>query len=413
LSTTAHTHDDSHAGHAHGPVAEDSHGHAHDIGGFVPSHEFTDSDSAKRESALTWVTVITFVTMIIELIAGYWSGSLALTADGWHMGTHAVALGGAALAYRLSKKAANHAAYAFGGWKIEVLSGYSSGLLLMAVALWLIFDSVRSLLYPGPIDYEQALIVAFLGLVVNLASAWLLSRGGDGHGHAHGHAHGHSHGSPKPRASVAAFSEAAQGHLPGLEHAHAHAESHDASHDHAHDAHGHDHDHDHGQPTSRPAPKARDINFNAAYVHVLADLFTSVLAVLALCGGMWFGWRFLDPVVALLGAAVIGNWSIGVLRDSAKALVDASSDASLVADVKSTIESDGDAQVVDLHVWQVGTTSFAAILCIVADNPLTPDAYRAKLAAITELRHVTVEVNQCPAHALGSASKPLLEPLAT
>jgi len=414
LTITAHTH-----------VARDR-AHIHDVRPFVHDHAFTDAGAAQRASALTAVTAITFVTMIIELVAGYWSGSLALTADGWHMGTHAVALGGAALAYRLSQKANNHEAYAFGGWKIEVLSGYSSGLLLLAVALWLIFDSVRALIYPSPVNYADALVVAVIGLLVNLASAWLLSRGGVEHGHSHGHggakadthrAHAvHEHEHEHLHADEAGHDRGHEGHDHGLgatvhgaagaAHTHSHRE--EAGRDHgaanvadvaaAATSHGHAH------AKSGGSAHAHDHNFNAAYLHVLADLFTSVLAVAALCGGLWFGWRFLDPAVALLGAAVIGNWSIGVLRNSAKALVDASSDADLVRRVRSAIEGDGDAQIADLHVWQVGTDAFSAIVSIVADAPLSPARYKARLRSLPELRHVTVEVNQCPETAVHAAS---------
>jgi cation diffusion facilitator family transporter len=314
--------------------------HSHDLQAFAHSHAFADEGQRDRERALARVTALTLATMVLELLVGWWTGSLALTADGWHMGTHALALGGAVLAYRLSLRASQHravkggpAGFAFGGWKIEVLAAYTSGLLLVAVALWLVWEGVDTLRHPRAVNYDEALVVAVLGLLVNLASVWLLARGATpGHGHHHGHAHDHSH----------------------------------------------------------------DHNFSAAYMHVLADAFTSVLAIAALAGGAWFGLGWLDPLVALLGAAVIGQWSFGVLRDSSRALVDATEDPAIAQRVRDLIEADGDAKVADLHVWQVGAKAWCAALAVVADAPLAAAAYRQRLAAIEPLRHVTVEVHRCP-----------------
>lgn len=321
--------------------------HSHDLSAFAHRHAFGVAGSRQRERALAAVTAITLLTMVAELVAGYWSGSLALTADGWHMGTHALALGGAVLAYRLSARASGHAAYAFGGWKIEVLAAYSSGLLLMGVALWLVFDSIATLRAPHAIAYGEAMTVAVIGLAVNIASAWLLARGARPGRAEHEHEHGHEH-----------------------EH-----------HDHAAAQPGHHH-HDH--------------NFSAAYLHVLADAFTSVLAIGALAGGLWFGWRWLDPAVALVGAAVIAQWALGVLRHSARALVDATSDPQLAERIRRTIESDGDAKLADLHVWQVGARAWTVVVSVVADRPLDAMVYRQRLEAIDTLEHVTVEVHRCP-----------------
>ena len=319
--------------------------HTHDLHAYAHSHAFADDGQKQREQALTAVTLLTLVTMVLELAVGWWTGSLALTADGWHMGTHALALGGAVLAYRLSLRASSHravaggpAGFAFGGWKIEVLAAYTSGLVLLGVAVWLAWEGVSTLRHPQPVDYRDALVVAVVGLVVNLASVWLLSRGAKGHDH---HAHGH----------------------------------HD--HDHSHDAHQHDH------------------NFSAAYLHVMADAFTSVLAIGALVGGAWFGLGWLDPVVALLGAAVIGQWSLGMLRSTATALVDATEDPALTQRIRDLIQADGDAQVSDLHVWQVGARAWSAAVAVVADRPEAAAVYRARLQAVEELRHVTVEVHRC------------------
>jgi len=307
--------------------------HRHDLSSFAHAHSFGDEGAQQRERALVWVTVITLLTMVIELGAGWWSRSLALTADGWHMGTHALALGGAVMAYRWSARANKQAGFAFGGWKIEVLTAYTSGLLLMGAALWLIVDSISALLAPRTVAYGEAMAVAVIGFVVNLVCAWLLARGDRGDAHAHAHAHGH--------------------------------------------AHHHDH------------------NFRAAYLHVVADAFTSVLAIVALAGGLWFGWRWLDPGVALLGAIVIGRWSVIVLRTSGRALVDATEDPALAARIRELIESDGDAKLADLHVWQVGASAWCAVVSIVADRPLPAADYRERLRPLLELRHLTLEVHRC------------------
>ena len=342
--------------------------HAHDLQAFAHSHAFADEGQRQRERALTAVTLLTLATMVLELSVGWWTGSLALTADGWHMGTHALALGGAVLAYRLSTRAASHravadgpAGFAFGGWKIEVLAAYTSGLVLLAVAAWLAWEGIDTLRHLRPVAYGEALTIAVLGLLVNLFSVWLLARGAGGakghdhapaQGHGHAHAHGHDHG----------------------DHAHT---SEPKTHSHG-THHGHDH------------------NFSAAYIHVMADAFTSVLAIAALAGGAWFGLGWLDPAVALLGAAVIGQWSFGVLRSTARALVDATEDPALAQHVRDLIEADGDAKVADLHVWQVGARAWCAAASVVADSPLSAAVYRERLEAVEQLKHVTVEVHRCP-----------------
>jgi cation diffusion facilitator family transporter len=323
--------------------------HAHDLRPFAHSHSFGDAAAPQRERALWWVTAITLATMVLELVVGYWSGSLALVADGWHMGTHALALGGAALAALMARRVHGNARFAFGGWKIEVLAAYSSGLLLLAVSVWIGVDAVLTLMTPHAIAYQQALVVAVIGLVVNGACAWLLSRGG---AHAHDHDH-HGHG----------------------------------DHGHAHTSHGH-HSHSHAAP--------HDHNYRAATLHVLADALTSVLAIAALAGGLVFGWRWLDPLVALAGGALIAHWAFGALRDSARSLVDASSDTRLREGVRRAIETDGDARVADLHVWQVGPLAWSAVVSVVADRPLPSADYRARLQPMPELQHVTIEVHQCP-----------------
>jgi cation diffusion facilitator family transporter len=350
-------------------------GHTHDLSAFQHSHAFGDAAAGQRERALTVVTAITLVAMFIELAAGWWTGSLALLADGWHMGTHALALGGAALAYKLSARAAASSRFAFGGWKIEVLAAYTSGLMLMVAAVWIAVDAVALLREPRPIAYAEAMAVAFFGLLVNGFCAWRLSHGGvapAGHGHHHHHHHDGDH----------------------RHEGHAHDQD-DDDHDHHH-AHSHYGAHDAAHRPKAASPPAHDHNFSAAYLHVLADALTSVLAIAALAGGLFFGWSWLDPAVALVGALVIGQWAFSVLRSSAGALVDASTDPQIGQQIRESVEADGDAKVADLHVWQVGAGAWSAVVSIVADSPLPAVEYRARLLALSAVRHVTIEVHRCP-----------------
>ncbi|HMC16946.1 MAG TPA: CDF family Co(II)/Ni(II) efflux transporter DmeF [Albitalea sp.] len=322
--------------------------HSHDLSPWQHSHQF-DAGNRAGETRTRWVLAVTLVTMVAEIGTGWWSGSMALLADGWHMGTHALALGVAAVAYALARRHAGDARFAFGTWKIEVLGSFASALVLAFVAVGIIFEASLRLWRAEPIAIEVALWVAVIGLVVNLVSAWLLHGADDGQGHGHSHA----------------------------EHAD-HAEHHHAHHDHAGHSHGH------------------DFNLRAAYVHVLADALTSVLAIGALLGALWLGWWWLDPLVGVLGAVVIGVWALGLMRQSAAVLLDREMDHPLTREIRADIESDGDAKVADLHVWRVGRVQFAAIACVVADVPLAPSVYRARLARHTELVHVSLEVNRCP-----------------
>ncbi|MEP7067976.1 MAG: CDF family Co(II)/Ni(II) efflux transporter DmeF [Usitatibacter sp.] len=312
----------------------------HNLAGWQHNHAYdTGNRAAERR---TWIVVaITAVTMVAEIVAGYITGSMALLADGWHMATHVVALSIAGFAYLLARRWSKDERFAFGTWKIEVLGAFSSALLLSVVALAMIFESVRRLVEPEPISFLPALVVAAIGLAVNLASAWVL--GGDSHGH---------------------------------EHHHGHHDDHDA-----HEVHRHGH---------------HDLNLRSAYMHVLADAFTSVLAIAALAAGLWLGWSWLDPMMGVVGAGVILWWSKGLLADSARVLLDREMEEPLVRVIREAIEVDGDAEIADLHVWRVGRESHAAVLTVVAHAPLPPAAYRERLAGIPSLMHVSVEVNRCP-----------------
>ena len=303
-----------------------------------------DTGNRLGETRTHWVLAITLLTMVVEIAAGWWTGSMALLADGWHMGTHALALGVTAGAYYLARRHAGDTRYAFGTWKIEVLGSFASALVLGVVGLGIAVESLVRLWKAEPIEAQTALVIAVIGLVVNLVSAWLL------HGAQGGHGHGH----------------------------------HDHHHDHAH--HGRDHE-AHGH---------HDLNLRAAYAHVMADALTSVFAIAALSAAVWLGWTWLDPLVGVLGAVVIAVWAWGLMRQSAAVLLDREMDHPLTQEVREAIESDGDAKVADLHVWRVGREAFAAEVCIVADAPLAPSIYRERLKVHDELVHVSIEVNRCP-----------------
>ncbi len=347
--------------------------HTHDLTPWQHSHVF-DSGNRRGEVRTRAVLAVTVITMVAEIVAGWLTGSMALLADGWHMGTHALALGVATVAYALARRHSRDNRYAFGTWKIEVLGGFASALVLAIVAAGIAFESALRLWHGTPIDAAAALWVACIGLAVNLVSAWLLHGADDApHGHDHGlAAHGHAHGQA---------------------HDHAHGHSHHDHHDH-HDHHGATPAHtDHPIAT---ADGGHDLNLRAAYVHVLADALTSVLAILALAAALWLGWQWLDPLVGVLGSVVIGVWSVGLLRQTAAVLLDREMDHPLVEQIRTAIESDGDARVADLHLWRVGRQQYAAIASIVADAPLPSADYRARLTIYPALVHLSLEVNRCP-----------------
>ena len=335
----------------------------HDLSGFRHDHAFDPGNP--RAERRTWIVVaITAATMVAEIVAGFVTGSMALLADGWHMATHVVALSIAGVAYWLARRWSSDERFTFGTWKIEVLGAFTSALLLAVVAAAMTWESIHRFLAPEEIRYVPALAVAAVGLVVNLVSALVLapahshSQGygadeGRDHAHDHGHGHGHEHG----------------------------------------DGHGHEHGHSHGPGGQRAHA---DLNLASAYMHVVTDAFTSVLAIVALAAGFWGGWGWLDPAMGIVGAAVILWWAKGLILDSARALLDREMDAPVVGEVRRAIQSDGDAEICDLHVWRVGRRSYAAVIGIVAHRPLTPAVYRERVAGIPSLVHVSVEVNRCP-----------------
>lgn len=311
------------------------------VAGTPHDHIFLGARHDRHATRTLIVVILTAVAMAVEIAAGYAFGSMALLADGFHMSTHAGALLVAALAYRYARRHARDPAFSFGTGKVGDLAAFASAVVLGLIALLIASDSLHRLASPAPIRFDEAILVAVLGLAVNLVSAALLHDGG--HGHAHHHDHGHHH--------------------------------HD-DHDH-HDHSAHDHDH----------------NFRAAYVHVAADALTSVLAIAALLAGRAFGWAFLDPAAGLLGAVMIALWSVRLLRDSAGVLLDRVSDPRLAGTIRKRLEARG-ARVTDLHLWRVGPGHNAAVISLVADTPEPAERYRTVLSGLHGLSHVTIEVTE-------------------
>lgn len=313
------------------------HGHAAAVSAQWHQHAYLGEAHDANERRTRWVVALTAVMMVGEIAAGYVTGSMALLADGFHMATHAGALAVAAGAYAFARRRAHDPAFAFGTGKVGDLAGFSSALLLAVFAAGIGIESFQRLLEPRPVAFGEATIVAVLGLLVNLISAWLLS---GGHGHDHDHDHGHGH-------------------------------------EHHHRGHHHDN------------------NLRSAYLHVLADALTSVLAIVALLAGRYQGWVWLDPAVGIVGALVIARWSWGLMRDTGAILLDRS-DLHLVEEVRRRVESDGDSRVTDLHIWRIAPGAHAGIVALVADHPGAVDEYRARLADLRTIVHLSVEVHRCP-----------------
>ncbi|MFC7535960.1 CDF family Co(II)/Ni(II) efflux transporter DmeF [Sphingomonas sp. GCM10030256] len=301
------------------------------------SHDYLGHAHDRNEQRTRWVVLLSAVMMVAEISVGMLTGSMALTADGWHMATHTLALGVSAFAYWLARRWAANPAYSFGTGKVGSLAGFASALALAAVAIGIGAESISRFFEPRNVDYREAMLVAVLGLLVNLASAWLLHDGGHHHGGSTDHEHDHEHG---------------EGH-----------------------GHGHHH-HDH--------------NLRSAYLHVIADALTSVLAIAALAAGMWAGWRWLDPAVGLVGAVVIVCWSIGLLHDTSGVLLDRIPDPALAERLKQRIEQPGDARVTDFHLWQVGPGRYAMIAAV--DSVAGPAEIRRRIGRDPRLAHVTVEI---------------------
>lgn len=310
--------------------------HIHTLDNWRHSHDFTLIHK-KGELRTKQVLILTIITMAAEIVAGSVFGSMALLADGWHMGTHAAAFAITIFAYRYSQKHAADRRFTFGTGKVSVLGGFASAVVLGVVALLMAIESIQRLFDPQVIHFNEAIAVALLGLTVNLICAVLL-HGNHTYGHPHDHENHHDHG-----------------------HSHHHA----------------------------------DHNIRGAYLHVIADALTSVLAIVALLFGKYFGWNWLDPVIGIVGALVITRWAMGLLNDTSSILLDNTIDLARKQEIKSAIESDADNRVSDIHVWKVGPVAYAAMISIVTHFPKNPEYYKKLLNGFHEVSHVTVEVNHC------------------
>jgi len=306
--------------------------HSHSIDQWTHDHIFLGSRHVRHERRTWFVVALTTVMMVGEIAVGWLSGSMALLADGWHMATHAAALGIAGLAYLFARQQASNSRFTFGTGKFGDLAAFSSAIILAMIAVQIAYESMSRLIRPVPIAYGEAIAVAALGLGVNLVSAWLLRDDHDHHGHDHTHDHGHRH---------------------------------------------------------------HDNNLRAAFVHVMADAATSVLAIAALVVAMVSQWVWADPAVGIVGSLVIASWAVGLMRASGAVLLDVNADRNLEGIIRSRIETKGD-RVTDLHLWQVGPGHRAAVISVISDHPLPPAAYKRRLGGLRGLSHITIEVETCP-----------------
>lgn len=312
--------------------------HTHDLSRWSHHHVFNEGNPAAEQGTRT-VMWITAAMMVVEIFAGWWFNSMALLADGWHMSSHAFAIGLSAFAYAAARRYANDPRFAFGTWKIEILGGFASAIFLLGVAALMVFGSVERIFSPQPIHYQEAIVVAVIGLLVNIVCAMIL-------GNAHHDHHGHEHG--------------------------------------AHDHHHHHHHH--------------DLNLKSAYLHVIADAATSVLAILALVGGWFYGWSWLDPVMGIVGAILVATWAKNLLIETGKVLLDREMDHAVVDEIREVIEppeNPDKTKITDLHVWRVGKAAYACALSVVTHSEtLTPEQLRNQLRQHEEIVHATIEIHR-------------------
>ena len=293
-------------------------------------HVFNEGNPLAEKSTLQ-ATILTAVMMVAEVVGGYWFNSMALLADGWHMVSHALALGMSVMAYVLARRFAKNRRFVFGTWKIEILGAYTSALFLILIAALMLYQSVSRILSPTPILYDEAIAVTIIGLLVNFICAWMLRGGSD-----------HHHEDAEP---------------------------------------GHEHHH--------------DLNLRSAYLHVVADAATSVLAVIALVAGKWWGAKWVDPLMGVLGAIMVLVWARGLLRDTGRILLTAEDSGPLETRVRETLSRpELRTEICDLHLWRVGREKYSCIVTVASDAGLSPDKYREVLSVHPELAHVVVEVNR-------------------
>ncbi|MDT8441434.1 MAG: CDF family Co(II)/Ni(II) efflux transporter DmeF [Desulfuromonadales bacterium] len=318
--------------------------HAQTVEKFAHRHASAEGSAANEQRTLL-VVLLTGTAMAVEIIAGHWTGSMALLADGWHMGTHAFALGISYTAYLLARKYRHAEAFTFGTGKFGVLAGYTSAVFLAIAALWMMAESVIRLINPVQIAFTEAIWVTLAGLAVNLASVLIL--------HQPGHHHDHSHGHDQERE-----------HRP-----------------HQHEQHAGHAQHDH--------------NYRAAYLHVIADTLTSIFALIALLSGRFLGWTFLDPVMGIVGGLLISRWAYLLLKTTGLILLDGGMDDALRSQARSLIEADNESRVADLHLWRVGSKDMALVASVVTGAGRRAEEYRSRLEALHGLVHVNVEVHPC------------------
>jgi cation diffusion facilitator family transporter len=321
---------------------------AHELSAHV-HHEDADDDEHNRvgERRTRWVILLSLTMMVGELIVGNLTDSMALTADGWHMGTHVGALGLTVVAYWYARTRAGNDAFSFGTGKVYALAGFTSGILLIVVALHMGVESVEKLMHREDVFYDEALVVAVLGLIVNAVSALMLSKN-----HHYGHAH------------------------------------------HGHD-HKHGHDHDHAPAKAKPQAGTLDFNMRAAYIHILADAMTSVFAIAALSLGKWAGLWYFDPLTGIIGGVVIIWWAIGMCRQASGQLLDVKSSPRHEEAVRHKLEAIDDVRVADLHVWELGPGRRSCIVSIVTSTPRDVDYYRDLVLAALPIAHLTIEIHAC------------------
>jgi cation diffusion facilitator family transporter len=313
-----------------------------DLSRWTHRHAFNEANPTAERStrAVMWITA---AMMVVEILAGWWFNSMALLADGWHMSSHAFAIGLSAFSYAAARRYANDPRFAFGTWKIEILGGFTSALFLLVVAAMMVIGSVERLFSPEPIHYQEAIGIAILGLLVNIVCALIL-------GHAH-------HGD-------------------------------------------HDHEHHHHGEERRKSHRHHDLNLKSAYLHVLADAATSVLAIVALLGGLLYGWSWLDPVMGIVGALLVAIWARGLLKQTGAVLLDREMDHDVVEEIRQAIEQPGDpdqTRITDLHVWRVGKNAYSCAVGIVTQGPgVTPEWVRERLSEHEEIVHTTIEIHRYP-----------------
>jgi cation diffusion facilitator family transporter len=307
------------------------------------NHIFLGAGHAANERG-TWAAIsLAGFMMVAEIVGGTLFGSLAVVADGFHMATHALALLIAAVAYSYARRHVNDPRFVFGTGKLGDLAGFTSALVLAIIALVIGYEAAVRLFWPVTIHFDEAILIAVGGLIVNIATAWLLrAGGGDRHRHRHGAAE-HVHGGARATSAV-----------------------------------------------------SRDYNMRAAFVHVAADAAVSVLAICGLLLGRFFGWVWMDPVMGLVGALVIANWAFGLIRNTGGVLLDMNPDKEMAEELRRTIESDGD-RLADLHVWRLGPGHLGAIVSIMTANPRDTEFYRSRLSHFRMLSHVTIEVRRASA----------------